>query len=111
MGDGFPSGAKSALLPLSNLAAGTRLTLSAAGAATSVVVPFGVYEVCLSLVTPGDMAWASWAGAVVLPVSGAAPTANVFALRDGDLLVAPGTTKLATITVSGAGELALNLIK
>jgi hypothetical protein len=96
--------------PLSNAAGGTRLTLSTVSAATTNNVAAGYYVV--RLYTTGAVCWISWANSVTLPTSGADPAANTYAVGDGEMVQAPGSTKLAAIlTGSGTtGELALTAI-
>lgn len=89
---------------------GARLTLATSSAATASLAG-GVYEVVLSLSAAGALCWASWAASVALPTSGAAASAGVFAIRDGDMICCPsaGSPLACILTGSGTtGELALN---
>lgn len=85
-----------------------RLTLSTTTAATATVTA-GRYVV--ALYTTGGVAYATFAATATLPTSGAAATSAYFALRDGEIVKAPGALAVAVILTGGTGELALTKVE
>ncbi len=69
-------------------------------------LPAGYYAV--SLDKTAGTCWICWGDTAVLPSTGLAALSGTMPVRDGDVVLAPGGTKLSAIlTGSGTGELAV----
>lgn len=79
---------------------GGYLALSTTSAATANALPAGYYAIALD--KSGGICMIAWASTVAVPTSGADLAAGAVPVRDGDVIKAPGGSKLAAI-LTGSG--------